>query len=162
SGRCATRSIGIFATRGESGQNNCGDEKHRHIAHEMSHLSGFGERRVGHDSTVHDTRPYGEPDKAQVGEWIACGQDQENTQSRVDTNDHHRVIRMTNVPGPSGWPEEHERIEGKARDSDDEQCDTQVTETLDYGHSVLLLALVPTRNYARDAARGALKRVRSN
>ena len=73
-----------FATRGKRSERNCDQEECGHIAPEVGQLLGVSDRLDRHDRAVHDAGPYGEPNKAQVGKWIPCGQEQEHTESRID------------------------------------------------------------------------------
>lgn len=66
------------------------------------------------------------------------GQKQEHAKRGVDANDHHRVVRVTDVPGPAGRPEQHEWVESKAREASQDQNDAQIPEAIGYVHGGIL------------------------
>jgi hypothetical protein len=45
------------------------------------------------------------------------------------------------MPDPTGRPEQHEWVERKACEASQDQNDAQLLETIDYGHSGILLGL---------------------
>ena len=51
----------------------------------------------GHDQPVHDAGPNGERDQAEMVAWIACREEQEHAQSRVNGDDHLEVLGSPKV-----------------------------------------------------------------
>ena len=59
----------------------------------------------GHDPAVHHARPDREPDYAFVRVGISRCDKQKHTQRRVDTDDHHQIVRVSVSPGPARGPD---------------------------------------------------------
>ena len=99
-----------------------------------------------HDRAMHHARPDGKPYEAQVIERIASGEQEEKAQSRVDANNHQRVIRMSGVPGPSGRPDDHERVNPcDEYDANEYECDSQVFQASNVIHFLVWLCLFLAR-----------------
>src|ERR1700685_1752837 len=91
------------------------NEQRRHIAVQMAHMLRVGERLDAHDATVHDTRPYCEPDEAAMRERVSRCDDQEHPERRIDAEDHLQIVRRTRVPSPAGWPNDGERVDADGK-----------------------------------------------
>src|SRR6185295_955282 len=85
------------------------------------------------------------PDQAEVGQRITSSTDQEHAERRVEANDHQGIVRMPDVPCPSGWPEDHERIEGETGEARNDERDAKVAEAVGRNHSDLLRVSVTFR-----------------
>src|SRR5512135_2510767 len=59
--------------------------------------------------------------------WIACGEDQEHAQGRVNGDDHLEVLGSpAAVPGPPRRPQDGQRVEPEGEDeADNAECERQ-------------------------------------
>src|SRR5512135_2961903 len=67
--------------------------------------------------------------------WIACREDQEHAQSRVNGDDHFEVLGSPAVPGPPRRPQDAQRINPEDEDeADDAGCEGQELAAIRCSH----------------------------
>src|SRR5689334_21250113 len=69
-----------------------------------------------HDCAMHDTRPDRKTDQTAVLERVSGCDDQEYTESGIDTKDHLQILRLTSAPHPPGWPYNRKGIHAGHKD----------------------------------------------
>jgi hypothetical protein len=88
-----------------------------------------------HDCSVHHARPYGEPDDALMRVRIARRRQKEYAERRLDSDDHHQVVRVPLTPCPAGGPDNAQRIDAENESKpDDDQRDAEVKQTTGRRH----------------------------
>ena len=96
----------------EGRQHDGGQQQRRDVAPQMSHVVAGLERFHRHDDSVHDARPHGEPDQADVGLRTSRRIPEEQAQRRVQADDHHEVVglvRRAVMPCPPRRPHHGQR-----------------------------------------------------
>src|SRR5258708_26560925 len=89
----------------------------------------------GHEPSVHHARPYGEPDNALVRSGILRCEEQKHTKRRIDSDDHHQIMRVSMSPSPTGGPNNAQRINTEYESqSDNDQRDTEIKLTICVRH----------------------------
>src|SRR5512144_1207175 len=116
-----------------------------------------------------DARPNGERDQTKMLMRVDGGDEQEDTQGRVNADDHLEIFRRSARPGPPRWPEDRKRVEAKNRNStDDAQRESEVLKAFDFCHGTSSAAPAGmcclrsrTAPDARAERRAACRRARS-
>jgi hypothetical protein len=74
-----------------------------------------------------ECRPYGEPDDALIRVRMAYRHQKEHAERRIDTNDHHQIVRVALTPCPAGGPDDAQRVDTEYEsEPDDDQRDAEV------------------------------------
>jgi len=80
-----------------------------------------------HNCSVHDAGPYSEPDEAPVLIRISRCDEQKYAQRRINTYDHHEIVRVPMAPSPARGPNKAQRINTEYENqAKDDQRDTQI------------------------------------
>src|SRR6476469_1444586 len=75
-----------------------------------------------------------------LGRIARCNK-QEDTQDRVNGDDHLQIFRPSAGPGPPRLPEDRKWVKAKSsNDTYDAECEFEVIEALDFSHGSLLEA----------------------
>src|ERR1700731_2993470 len=102
----------------------------------MPMIFGRLEGLNGHDRSMDHARPDREPDETPMFERVACRDDQKHPESRVNTDNHQRVIRVTGMPSPARRPNDHQRADSDQENQPTQyQWDTQVFGAIVVGHN---------------------------
>ena len=88
---------------------------------------------------MHNAGPDGEPNQAQMGQWIARGDHQKYSERCVNSDNHQEIVGMTGVPPPAGWPENRQWIDSRdENEADGHQGNPQVLEAKSIDHALAL------------------------
>src|SRR3989449_1530881 len=89
----------------------------------MTYLARVSDGMDRHDDGMNNARPDGEPNEAQVADGVPCGEEEEDAESDVDTENHLQIRRLLRLQGPAARPEavqhEYANDEDEAEDPED-------------------------------------------
>src|SRR3954463_4993928 len=84
---------------------------------------------------MHNARPDGERNEAQVLLRIVRGKYKEHAQRCIDGDDHLKILGLPRIPGPARRPKYRERIHAEDKHcSEYSECELQVPEAIGFVH----------------------------
>ena len=91
-------------SRHEKGEDESDEQERGDITIEMAMVSRTANCLYGHDDSVDDAGPDGEPNQAAMRKRILGGENQKNAKRRIDAHDHFEVLVAGRIPHPSRRP----------------------------------------------------------
>src|SRR5262245_13655978 len=156
--RVNASALGVPTARRQGRKYDRHHQKRRHVPDQVPTLRPVGQRLDGHDGGVHDARPDREPDQARVRRRILAGEEEKDSERGIDSEDHHKVMRVPVAPCPAGGPHDPQGVDAEDEDeADDGEREAKIPDVIRVLRADRLHSLVhPYALHDRRCVHGAL------